>query len=152
MKPWLELGPHRRARPRSGFGLLESIIALALLASSGLALINWIDQSLQSATRLRRSEQEARLLLSAQALIELVNPAEQAAGSLQAGGLTVSWQSQPVEPPRRNATVVDAAPGPWQIGLYRLAVNARDERAVISISFVQFRTGLRRLFNAEGEQ
>ena len=130
---------------RLGFGLLEAIVALALLAGTGLALLSWIQQSLQSATRMRHTEQEARLLLTAQALVELVNPAEQAEGSLQARGINVSWQSQALEPPRRNATFSEGAPGPWQVGLYRLAVKARDDELAVSISFLQFRTGLKRL-------
>jgi general secretion pathway protein I len=128
-----------------GFGLLEAIVALALLAGAGLALMSWIQQSLQSATRIRRIEEDARLLLSAQALVELVNPAEQTAGSWQSNGLTITWRSQLVEAPRRNATFLQGNPGPWQVGLYRLIVSARDDASAVNISFVQFRTGLKRL-------
>ena len=49
-----------------GFGLLEAIVALALLSGTGLALFSWINQNLQTASRLRAQEQEARLLLAAQ--------------------------------------------------------------------------------------
>ena len=132
-----------------GFGLLEAIVALALLAGTGLALLSWIQQSLQSATRMRVTEQEARLLMSAQAMVELLNPAEQPEGSWQSNGLTLAWQSQPVEPPRRNATYLEGVPGPWQVGLYRMTVNARDEVSAVRITFVQFRPGLKRLAKAE---
>ena len=133
-----------------GFGLLEAIVALALLAGTGLALLSWIQQSLQSATRMRVTEQEARLLMSAQAMVELLNPAEQAEGSWQSNGLTLAWQSQPVEPPRRNTTYLEGVSGPWQVGLYRLTVKARDDVSAISITFVQFLPGLKRLAKAEG--
>lgn len=138
---------HRARRgPRpAGFGLLEAIVALALLAGTGMALFSWIEQSLQTATRLRTAEQEARLLLSAQALVETVNPAEQAEGSMQVSGLTVTWRGEPVEPPRRNATFAGGEPGPWQVGLYRLRVSAHDDATAIGVDFVQLRTGLRRL-------
>ncbi len=132
-----------------GFGLLEAIVALALLAGTGLALLSWIQQNLQSATRMRVTEQEARLLMSAQAMVELLNPAEQPEGSWQSNGLTLAWQSQPVEPPRRNATYLEGVPGPWQVGLYRMTVNARDEVSAVRITFVQFRPGLKRLAKAE---
>ena len=137
-------------RRRRGFGLLEAIVALALLAGTGLALLGWIQQSLQSASRLRDTEQEARLLLSAQALVELINPAEQPSGSLQSNGLTVSWTSQAVEPPKRNAVDEGEAVATWQVGLYRLAVKAVDDARAVNISFVQFRTGLNKLSKAEG--
>ncbi len=128
-----------------GFGLLEAIISLALLAGTGLALLNWIQQSLQSATRLQQAEKEARLLLTAQALMELVNPAERAEGSLEAKGISVSWQSQAVETPRLNTAFADGMSGTWQVGLYRLAVKARDDELAVSISFYQMRTGLKSL-------
>jgi general secretion pathway protein I len=133
-----------------GFGLLEAIVALALLAGTGLALLSWIQQSLQIATRMRVTEQQARLLLSAQAMVELLNPAEQPEGSWQSNGLTLAWQSQPVEPPRRNSMFVAGILGPWQVGLYRLAVQARDDASAVSVTFVQFRTGLKRLTKEEG--
>jgi general secretion pathway protein I len=130
--------------------LLEAIVALALLAGTGLALLSWIQQSLQSATRMRVTEQEARLLMSAQAVVELLNPAEQPEGTWQSNGQTLAWQSQPVEPPRRNATYLEGVPGPWQVGLYRLTVKARDDASAISITFIQFIPGLKRLSKADG--
>ncbi len=135
---------------RRGFGLLEAIVALALLAGAGLALLSWIQQSLQSATRMRIAAQEARLLLTAQAVVELLNPAEQPEGSWRSNGLTLAWQSQPVEQPRRNTTFLEGIPGPWQVGLYRLAVTARDDSSAVSIAFVQFCPGLKRLAKADG--
>jgi hypothetical protein len=129
---------------------LEAIIALALLAGTGLALLSWIQQSLQTVTRLRYTEQQARLLLSSQALIESINPAEQAEGSLQLNGLSLSWKGVLVEPARRNITFAEGVnDGPWQVGLYRLAVSAKDNGSAVSISFVQFRTGLIRLSKSE---
>lgn len=134
----------------AGFGLLEAIVALALLAGSGMALFSWIQQSLQSATRLRTAEQEARLLLTAQALIETVNPADQSQGSMEVSGVTLRWQAEVVETPRRNVTFSMGEPGPWLVGLYRVRVAAQDREAGAAVDFMQLRTGLRRLGPAEG--
>lgn len=139
---------HRRTGP-TGFGLLEAIVALALLAGSGIALFGWIEQSLQTATRLRRADQEARLTLAAQALVETVNPLEQTDGSMQVSGLTVRWTGELVEPLRRNSTFAPDVPGAWQVGLYRLRVSADEEATAMHIEFVQLRTGLRRLPQGE---
>ncbi len=129
----------------AGFGLLEAIVALALLAGTGIALFAWIEQSLQSATRLRALEQQARLTLNAQALVETINPAEQPEGSLDASGVRVHWQAEPVEPPQRNTTALVDMPGPWQIGLYRVQVDAQDVAGDTQVAFMQLRTGLRRM-------
>ena len=45
----------------SGFGLLEAIVALALLAGTGIALFTWINQNLDAASRLNFLENLASL-------------------------------------------------------------------------------------------
>lgn len=131
-------------RQRRGFGLLEAIVALALLSASGLAIFDWISQNLRTATRLQQVDRLARLQLSAQALIDTVNPMLSPDGKLEAPGITVSWRAELLEPARRNATFVDGSGGPWELGLYRLAVTATDADAQ-RVEFTQWRTGMRRL-------
>jgi general secretion pathway protein I len=135
------LRPHHRP---AGFGLLEAIVALALLAGSGMALFSWIQQSLQTATRLRIAEQQAHTIVTAQALIEAVNPAETPEGMLEVAGLTIRWRAELVEPPRRNATFSWGSQGPWLVGLYRLQVTAHDALSGTEVQFFQIRTGQRR--------
>jgi general secretion pathway protein I len=131
--------------PHQGFGLLEAIVALALLAGTGMALFSWIQQNLDAASRLRGHEQRAQLLLSAQALVETVNPMRTPSGQLDAGDLALTWQAEPIEPPRANATFNPETPaGPWQVGLYRLQVQARDRKLGTEIEFEQWRIGTQR--------
>lgn len=139
----LAAGCGRRRRLR-GFGLLEAIVALVLLSSTGLALFAWINQNLQAASRTQVIEQEARLRLAAQVLVESVNPMQQATGSIELGGLEVTWTAAPLESPRRNASFSAGAPGEWQIGLYRLEVQARDRALGVSVRFEQWQVGTQR--------
>ena len=128
-----------------GFGLLEAIVALALLAGTGVALFSWINQNLQAASRLRVHEQQAHLLLSAQALIETVNPMQSPSGQLEAGDLALTWESDVLAPPQANATLNPERPaGPWLVGLYRLQVQARDRKQGVQLQFEQWRVGTRR--------
>ena len=130
---------------RAGFGLLEAIVALALLAGTGLALFTWINQNLDAASRLRVHEQRAQLLLSAQALVETVNPMQAGSGQLQAGELALTWESELLEPSRANATFNPEFPaGPWQVGLYRMQVRARDRKLGTELEFEQWRVGKHR--------
>ena len=135
--------PHHR-RGRSGFGLLEAIVALALLSGAGLAMFGWIQQNLQAASRLQVHEAQARLLLSAQALAGTVNPMLQPAGTLEISGLRVQWRAQPIEPPRRNMGFGGQANGAFETGLYRMEVNARDLDANVELRFEQWQVGTRR--------
>lgn len=127
-----------------GFALLEAIVALTLLAGSGLALFAWIQQNLQAATRLRVHEQEARLLNSAQSLVQLVNPMAQTEGALDAGDLRIQWRAELQEPERRNQVFGGLVDGPFRIGLYRLDVQARDVRQDVEVRFSQWQVGTKR--------
>jgi len=120
-------------------------VALTLLAGSGLALFGWINQNLQAAARLRVHEQETRLLLSAQALVETVNPLQAPTGRLEVSGVAVSWESEPLEPPRDNAAFGEGISGPWRVGLYRLRVHAEDRAQGVDLRFEQWRVGTQRL-------
>jgi general secretion pathway protein I len=125
--------------------LLEAIVAMALLAGTGVALFSWINQNLDAASRLRVHEQEAQLLLSALALIETVNPMQAPSGQLEAGDMTVNWASAALAPSRANATFnQEQAGGPWQVGLYRLQVQARDRKQGTALTFEQWRVGTHR--------
>ena len=135
----------RRHRPAArGFGLLEAIVAIAILAGSGVALFSWINQNMQQAARLREREQQVRVQLSAQQLIETVNPMLSPKGQLVASGLAVSWDASVLQPERRNAARQSDS-GPWQVGLYALRVQAVDRTTGIEVRFEQWRTGTRRL-------
>lgn len=136
---------HRGPAASNGFGLLEAIVALALLAGTGIALFTWINQNLDAASRLRAHEQRAQLLLSAQALVETVNPMKARTGQLEAGDLAVTWEAELLEPQRANATFNPERPaGPWQLGLYRVQVQARDRRLGTELAFEQWRVGTSR--------
>lgn len=135
----------RTPHASSGFGLLEAIVALTLLAGTGMALFSWINQNLQTASRLRVHEQESRLLLSAQTLIDTVNPLLTPTGRLEVGGVSVSWQAAALEAARANAGFSEGVTGPWQVGLYRLRVQAQDSVQGVELRFEQWRIGSRRL-------
>lgn len=141
----MRTGCRRGRRLCAGFGLLEAIVALTLLAGTGVALFTWINQNLDAATRLRAHEQRAQLLLSARALVETVNPMRAPSGQLEAGDLALSWQAEVIEPPRANATFNPERPaGPWQLGLYRVQVQARDRKRGTEIEYEQWRVGTHR--------
>lgn len=134
-----------RARSKlRGFGLLEAIVALTILASSGMALFAWVNQNMQTASRLKVKEQQARLKLSALALLETVNPAIRRTGSMEQGGIRLEWSASLVEPERANATFSPPETGPWMVGLYRMQVKVRDAAQTVDLEFGQLKAGARR--------
>lgn len=133
----------RTEGPARGFGLLEAVVALALLAGTGVALFDWINSSLQTAARIARVDAQARLLLSAQAAISSVNPSARPQGTLSVGGVTVRWRAVMAQPERSNATDVSDIAGPWWVGLYRMDVSAESGDGV-EVQFSQLHVGTRR--------
>ena len=105
----------RRSRAR-GFSLLEAIVALAIVATAGLALFAAMNQSIQMALRAENARKTDTAMRNALAWMETVNPAITPEGKQQLGELSVEWQSEPVEPLR------DAASGYVQTGLYQVGL------------------------------
>jgi general secretion pathway protein I len=144
-KPPLKRRPGAPRATRRGFGLLEAIVALTLLASTGIALFAWIQQNLQAASRVRAIEQEAQLQINANALMTAVNPMLRPSGTMQVSGLSLRWEAQPLEPPQRNLAFSTGVPGAWRVGLYRLDVQARDERSGTEVRFERWLVGTQRV-------
>jgi general secretion pathway protein I len=131
------------ARSR-GFGLLEVLVALAVLAAVGGTLFNWINQSLNSAQRLQRSDAEARLSLNVQSLLASMNPLTEPAGQREIAGMKLSWTSSVVQPVVSGRTFVQGQHGDWQIGLFRVSVDAEDLHSNAGVHLEMLKTGLRR--------
>ncbi len=131
-----------------GFGLLEAIVALALLAGTGLALFAWINQNLQAASRVAVVEAESRLTLTALSVVNAMDPMRQPTGRVELGAITVNWRARELETPRRNRGFGAAAEGAWLIGLYRVEVEAREQASGTQVRFDVTRVGTRRLDDA----
>ena len=130
-------------RMARGFGLLETLVALALLASVGGVLFSWLNQTLETASRLRRSDDEARLTLNAHALISTVNPLSSPQGERELAGVRVQWVALPVQPVVLGRSFAEGQPGDWQIGLFKLTVDAEDRRAGSKVRFELVQAGLK---------
>lgn len=105
-------------RRAGGFGLLESIVAMALLGSAGLVLFGWLQSSLDTASRLREAEQRARLQLEAQAWASALNPMLQPEGEAELGTLNIRWRSEALEPVRDEYDYGGQLQPVWRVALY----------------------------------
>lgn len=115
-----------RAERQSGFSLLEAIVALAILASVGMALFAAMNQSLSMVAKAEKVRERESALRNAVAWIQIVNPALQPRGEHELGDLLLRWTSEPVEQPR-DATTGHAQAGLYRVGLYRMRLELDRE-------------------------
>lgn len=118
--------PRRRNRPTRGALLLETIVAMTILSSVGLVLMSWMQQSLQSVTRLAQVDRESRLESDALALVERVNPMRQPAGQVTLETMLVRWEAAALQPPRPGVhvgMVMGGGDAIFQVALYKLTVT-----------------------------
>lgn len=128
----------RRRRPAvsQGFGLLEALVAMAVLAVVGTTLFSWVNQSLATASRLQQLDAEAQLRLTGLALAAGINPLLQASGLRDVGGLQVRWTSEVVAPLRSGAAGPEGlVRGRWLTGLTQLHVTVFDATSGAKVSF-----------------
>jgi len=127
------LQPGSRAKSVAGFTLLEAIVALTLIASTGLALMAWINTNLSAAVRLQERDAEAALKLAAVQAIQPVNPLVQPAGELALGTMRLRWDCAPKGQPSMSSGL--GGPGAFRVQLFEAKVIARDESTNAEVEF-----------------
>jgi general secretion pathway protein I len=97
-----------------GFTLLEAIVALVLIASTGMALLNWINTNLTTLQHVQAAQQRNDATRNAVAFIETVNPIEQPHGEELVGMYKLTWKAREIE--LLGNTIM------YQVGLYDMDV------------------------------
>lgn len=133
----------RPVRSERGFTLIEVVVALLILATSGLMLFAWINQNLETASRLRDAQARAQLQIEGVAWLGLVNPMAEPQGERQQGDLNLNWTSTPVEAPRNEFDFGGGLFPRWEIGLYRVQATLRRGDSGLSVQWSQVIAGWR---------
>lgn len=116
--------------PAQGFSLLEAIVALAILASVGLAVFASINASLMMVERAARSQEGDTAARNAIAWLEVMNPMEVPEGEERVGDFVMRWNAVALEPPRPAVTVT-MAPGLYEVALYEVEVEVVRDDALV---------------------
>ena len=116
----------RPLRPPRGFSLLEAIVALAILASAGLALFAAMSQSVQMVARAENARLADSAVRNAVAWMETVNPMQTPQGEQRLGEVTLRWSAQLVEP-ERDAMTGYLEPGLYRLGLYDVRLELEQD-------------------------
>lgn len=114
-------------RRRSGFSLIEALVALTIAAVTLAAIFELQVQMVRGQQRAVEAMAQVAAQENALALTRDINPMLSPEGRISLPeGDTVSWVSEPLGPPRQNAGFPNGN-GIYQVQLFRLTV--RVERA-----------------------
>jgi general secretion pathway protein I len=124
--------------------LLEAIVALVLLSSTGLALFSWINTNLISLQRVAEIQRHDRLTRSALEFMETVNPMTQPRGENRLGPYTIRWDARPVLPPR-DGIGYPGGVSLFQVGLYDTDVDIAPAEGQGHVQFTLRQVGYRQV-------
>jgi general secretion pathway protein I len=107
---------------QAGFTLLEAIVALLIIASSGLALFSWMNTNLYNLARVQEAHQRHSAMRTALSFVETLNPADKPNGEAQFGAILIQWQAAPLRPLQPSITP-HGGMGRYDVGLYEINIK-----------------------------
>ena len=105
-----------RRRSQQGFTLIEAIVAMVLIATTGMALFSWINSNLITLNRVQEANAESAATTNVVDYLNTVNPMLTPEGEAQLGDYQMRWKANASTDPR------DGAGYPYGTSLYQLAL------------------------------
>ena len=105
-----------RRRTQQGFTLIEAIVAMVLIATTGMALFSWINSNLITLNRVQEANAESAATTNVVDYMNTVNPMLLPQGEANLGAYRISWKANVGTDPR------DGAGYPYGTSLYQLAL------------------------------
>ena len=103
-------------KAQRGFTLIEAIVAMVLIASTGMALFSWINSNIITLNRVQQANAESAATTSALDYMSVVNPMDKPEGQAVLGPYRLRWKSTASTEPR------DGAGYPYGISQFQLAL------------------------------
>jgi general secretion pathway protein I len=104
------------SRAATGFTLIEAIVALVLISSTGMALFAWINTNIMTLGRIQAIDAENEATRNVLEYMDAVNPMLTPEGSVDLGSFRLRWQSE------ASAEIRDGANYPYGVSLYQLGL------------------------------
>ncbi len=114
----------RSSRP-TGFTLLETIVALTLFATAGLALYALFNTNLITLGRVADVAKQEPVVVHAMERLATVNPWRRQRGSFSYQGFDIDWQARLAAPVRQGQDAFGQL-GDHDIGLYDVDIEVRE--------------------------
>lgn len=131
-----------------GFSLLEAVVSIVLISTSGLALFSWINSNLISLGRVQETNARAEVTQNALEYMAAVNPMLVPSGKTSLGDKDLSWDAKLIGP-IKDGTGYPAGTGLWQFALYDTSVTVAQQGDQPGFSFRLKQVGYKRVRSIE---
>lgn len=111
-----------KADQQQGFSLLEAIVAMTILATSGLALFSWVSQSYESLARLEETQARHQLMDDLHAFFSTVNIQQEGTHQMRVNQHNVTWTAKLVEPVQQGRSTAGGLSN-FDLGLYDVNIQ-----------------------------
>jgi general secretion pathway protein I len=106
-------------RKEAGFTLIETIVALIILAGGLMAFYSFLSTALSAAGRAQTASIEYDRRMNALEIATALNPMASPEGKMDLGSYSIEWSSTPIADPQQGSAY-PLGKGIFKIGLYRL--------------------------------
>lgn len=132
-------------RLRSGFSLIEALVALTIAAMIMMAVFELQSQMVRSQERAARAIDQVAAQENALALLRQLNPMEQPEGQLELpDGDVIAWRAEPKGQPVVNTNRLGGG-GAFEVQLFSMTVIIESEKQRSIPPLIFDRIGWRRL-------
>jgi general secretion pathway protein I len=100
-----------------GFSLLEAVVSIVLISTTGLALFSWINSNLISLGRVQETNARAEATQNALEYMAAVNPMLTPLGNVSLGEVNLNWEAT-LAAPASGVTKYPVVMDLWQFALY----------------------------------
>jgi len=101
---------------QQGFTLIEAIVALVLIATTGMALFGWINGNIITLNRVQEINAENAATVNAVEYMNSINPMILPEGKTNLGSCRLSWKA------KTAAELHDGVGYPYGLSLYKLGM------------------------------
>lgn len=115
-----------KMRRQQGFTLMEAIVALVLVATTGMALFSWVNSNILTLQRVQATNSQDAATVNALQYLHNVNPMATPDGKVALGTYTMNWTTEQLTEPRDTAGY-PTGNGLYQIAMYQTQVRMQSQ-------------------------
>jgi general secretion pathway protein I len=120
-----------------GFTLLETIIALVLISSVGMALLSWVHSNIMNLQQVRNANERNQAIRNTLSFMDTINPSLLPTGEHQLGMFLIRWQANLIDGPKDGVNM-EGRIGYFQLALFDNQITIlKDEQILTQFSLRQ---------------